>query len=64
LNVAMSRARGLAILVASPELLRVACKTPEQMRLVNALCRLVEVAAEPTGGPGPQSVEPLTLGLV
>ncbi len=46
LNVAMSRARGLAVLVANPALLRVACHTPEQMRLVNALCRLVEVAAE------------------
>jgi uncharacterized protein len=45
LNVAVSRARGLAIVLASPELLRVACRTPEQMRLVNALCRLVEVAA-------------------
>lgn len=46
LNVAVSRARGLAVLVANPALLRVACRTPEQMRLVNALCRLVEVAAE------------------
>jgi uncharacterized protein len=45
-NVAISRARGLAVLVASPELLRVACRTPEQMRLVNAFCRYVEVAAE------------------
>ena len=46
LNVAISRARGLAVLVANPALLRVACHTPEQMRLVNALCRLVEVAEE------------------
>ncbi|MEW6224619.1 MAG: TM0106 family RecB-like putative nuclease [Chloroflexota bacterium] len=46
LNVAISRARGLAVLVANPALLRVACHTPEQMRLVNALCRLVEVAGE------------------
>jgi predicted RecB family nuclease len=46
LNVAISRARGLAVLVASPELLRVACRTPEQMRLVNAFCRYVEIAAE------------------
>ena len=45
-NVAISRARGLAVLVASPELLQVACKTPEQMRLVNAFCRYVEIAAE------------------
>jgi uncharacterized protein len=44
-NVAVSRARGLSILVCSPELLRVRCRTPEQMRLANALCRYVEVAA-------------------
>lgn len=44
-NVAISRARGLSILVCSPELLRVRCRTPEQMRLANALCRYVEVAA-------------------
>ncbi len=44
LNVAISRARGLAILVCSPDLLRVSCRTPDQMRLANAFCRLVEVA--------------------
>ena len=44
LNVAISRARALAVLVCSPELLRVRCRTPEQMRLVNALCLLVEHA--------------------
>ncbi len=54
LNVAVSRARALAIVVASPELLRVACRTPEQMRRVNALCRFVEVAADESlsGEPG------------
>ncbi len=46
LNVAVSRARGLAVVLANPELLNVACHSPEQMRLVNALCRLVEVADE------------------
>ena len=46
LNVAISRARGLAVLVASPDLLHVACRTPEQMRLVNAFCRYVEIAAD------------------
>jgi len=46
LNVAISRARSLAVLIATPELLRAAARTPEQMRLVNALCRLVEVAEE------------------
>jgi predicted RecB family nuclease len=45
LNVATSRARCAAIVVASPELIRVQCHTPRQMRLANALCRLVEVAA-------------------
>ena len=44
LNVAISRAQGLAVLVCEPALLLVACRTPEQMRLVNALCRLVETA--------------------
>jgi predicted RecB family nuclease len=44
LNVAISRARCMAVLVCSPELLNVRCRSAEQMRLVNALCRLVEVA--------------------
>ena len=44
LNVAISRARCLAVVVASPRLLDVACHTPEQMQLVNALCRFVEMA--------------------
>jgi predicted RecB family nuclease len=44
LNVAVSRARCLAILVASPRLLEIRCRTVEQMRLVSALCRLVELA--------------------
>jgi hypothetical protein len=46
LNVAVSRARGLSVLVCSPELLRARCHTPGQMRLVNALCRYVEMAQE------------------
>jgi predicted RecB family nuclease len=44
LNVAVSRARGLSILVCSPALLRARCHSPEQMRLVNALCRFVAMA--------------------
>jgi uncharacterized protein len=44
LNVAVSRAESIAIVVASPELLEAGCRTPEQMRLVDALCRFVEVA--------------------
>lgn len=44
LNVAVSRARCVSVLVYSPDLLRTRCSTPEQMRLVNALCRYVEAA--------------------
>jgi predicted RecB family nuclease len=44
LNVAVSRAKCLAVLVASPALLTIKCRTVEQMRLVNALCRFVELA--------------------
>ncbi len=46
LNVAVSRAQCLAYLVCSPRLLEVECRTIEQMRLANALCRFVEVAEE------------------
>ena len=45
LNVAVSRARCLAVLVCNPELLHVEPRSIEQMRLVNALCRLAEYGA-------------------
>ena len=45
LNVATSRARCLAVVVASPELIRVRCHTPRQMRLASAFARLVEMGA-------------------
>lgn len=45
LNVAVSRARALAIVVASPRLLEAGCRTPEQMHAVSALCAVVEYAA-------------------
>lgn len=44
LNVATSRAQAVVIVVASPALLEAECKTPRQMRLVNALCGAVEAA--------------------
>ena len=44
LNVAISRAQSVALLVASPTLLTAGCRTPEQMRMVDALCRFVEAA--------------------
>jgi predicted RecB family nuclease len=50
LNVAVSRARCLAYVVASPRLLETSCRTVDQMRLVNALCRFVEVAGEQKEG--------------
>ena len=50
LNVATSRARCLAAVLASPALIRVRARTPRQMRLANALCRFVEMAA-PEAGP-------------
>ena len=46
LNVATSRARCLAAVVASPALIRVRARTPRQMRLANALCRFMELAEE------------------
>ncbi|HVL92579.1 MAG TPA: TM0106 family RecB-like putative nuclease [Acidimicrobiales bacterium] len=47
LNVAVSRARALAVVVASPALLSARCRRPEQLRLVNALCRLAELGRQP-----------------
>lgn len=46
LNVAISRAQCLAILVCSPRLLEARCHSIEEMMLVNALCRLVEYAGD------------------
>ncbi len=46
LNVATSRAQCVTLVVASPRLLRVRCHTPRQMRLANALARLMEMAAD------------------
>jgi uncharacterized protein len=43
LNVAISRARALAVLVASPRLLQVRCKAPAEMKLVNGVARFVEL---------------------
>ncbi len=44
LNVAVSRARCLAVIVACPRLLEINCRSIEQMRLANALCLAVELA--------------------
>ena len=44
LNVATSQGRSLTAVVASPNVARVRCKTPRQIRLANALARFVEIA--------------------
>ncbi len=44
LNVAISRAKCMAILVASPQIFDAECKTPRQMQLANAFCRYREMA--------------------
>jgi uncharacterized protein len=43
LNVAISRAKTLAIIAASEKLLDVYCKTPEKMALVDTLCWVKEI---------------------
>jgi len=49
LNVAVSRAMCLAVVVASPLLLESRARTIEQMRLINALCRFVDLAEATVG---------------
>jgi uncharacterized protein len=44
MNVATSRAKAACILVASPRLFEPECRTPEQMRRANGLCRFRELA--------------------
>jgi predicted RecB family nuclease len=44
LNVATSRAQCVSVIVASPALFQVQCKTPHQIELVNAFCRYVEMS--------------------
>jgi uncharacterized protein len=46
LNVAVSRARCLGVLVCCPALLEVRCRSAEQMGLLNALCLFVEMGGE------------------
>lgn len=44
LNVAISRARCIAVLVANPTLFEMECKNPRQMMLANAFCNFLEKA--------------------
>jgi len=44
LNVAISRAKCMSILVSSPAIFEAECRTPEQMEMANAFCRYLELA--------------------
>lgn len=44
LNVAISRAKCIAIMVSSPAIFEASCRTPRHMQLVNAYCRYKEQA--------------------
>ena len=48
-NVAISRARALSILVCSPRLLDISCRTTEEMALANLLCAFAERAQSDLG---------------
>jgi uncharacterized protein len=50
LNVATSRAKSVSILVAAPRLLEPDCRSIEQMRWANGLCRYVEMVGKQDGG--------------
>jgi uncharacterized protein len=43
LNVAVSRAKAMCVLVASPDLLRAQCRTPKQLQLASSMCSYVEL---------------------
>jgi uncharacterized protein len=43
LNVAVSRARAVSILVGNPRIFEPECKNPHQMQLANAFCRYLEM---------------------
>jgi uncharacterized protein len=44
-NVAVSRARALAVLVCSPELLALGCSSIDEVRIANGVCRFIELTA-------------------
>ncbi|MGQ0562136.1 MAG: AAA domain-containing protein [Gemmatimonadota bacterium] len=58
-NVATSRGRCMAIVVASPEIFAPECRTPEQMRFANAFCRYLELARGIDIGDSPDLAAPL-----
>lgn len=50
LNAAISRADCLAVLVLDPRLLKIHARSLEEMRMLNALCRFVELATPASAG--------------
>ena len=52
LNVAISRARCISILVGSPAIFEAECRTPAQMEMANAFCRYLEHATLIEARPG------------
>ena len=48
LNVATSRAKCISIIVGSPQLFEVECRTPRQIQMANAFCRYLEMADQLT----------------
>jgi uncharacterized protein len=62
INVAVSRARCLAVLVVNPALLDIRCQTVEQMMLVNTLCWIFRYASDTAVVERNKSYEDLRLG--
>jgi len=50
LNVAISRAQTLAVIVGSPALANIRCSNTEQMQLVNLYCRIMETGMSSQNG--------------
>jgi uncharacterized protein len=51
-NVAISRARAVSVLVCSPRLLDISCRSPEEMALANLLCAFAARAKTSLNGEG------------
>lgn len=59
LNVAISRAQALAIVVGNPRLINTTCHTIEQMELLDFFCRIVA-----SGSVKPQTIEQKTVSII
>ena len=45
-NVAVSRAQGIFIMVANPQIFEPECKSPYQIKLANPFCRFKELVSK------------------